>query len=111
MFYILDPHITLTHTDLLARNDLVIVNCTVDEPAGEPFFSLRYKGTESTLTLIGRYAVRNPSLHHRWMYSTIMPVPDEGMIICDVTDMFGRYRVQKYIRIAGMLFIAKNTVD
>ena len=104
--YILDPHITLTHTDLLTRDDLVIVNCAVDGLAGEPFFLLRYQGTGSkNISILTK---RMSMSNHRWIYSAVLRVPDEGIIICQVTDMFGRYTVQKSIHIAGMLFVAQT---
>ena len=106
--YILEPHIALTHTDLLMRGDLVKVDCTVHEPAGEPFFLLQYQRTGSkNMSISNEWAsVRNLWTYHRWIYTTVLQVPDEGVIICHVTDMFGRNTVQKSIHIASRLFIS-----
>ena len=101
---------TINHTDLLTRNDLVKVNCIVEEPVGVPFFSLRYheKGSKNISKSTEWNPVRNYPQDHQWIYTTVLHVTDEGTIICRVTDMVGRYTKLKYIRIAGMLFIEKE---
>ena len=106
LFHSLDPRITMNNTDLLIRNDLVEVWCSVDEAAGEPLFSLRYQGTGSNniSTLTERKSQKHLQKYAQWIHTTVLRVPDQGIIICQVTDTFGRYSVQVPILVRGMIY-------
>ena len=105
-FHILEPCITVAYTDLLTQDDLVEVNCTIDEPVGVPLFSIGYERTASkNIPILAKWkAVNHIQTRRQWLYTTVLRVPKEGMIICQVTDTLGLYTKRMPIRITGMLF-------
>ena len=108
MFDILDPQIDLVYSGLLTTNDHIVeVKCTIDEPAGMPFFSLWYEGTGSKTQfsiLAEGESVASPRVYRQETCTAVMRVPPEGIIICQVYDMLGLYKQERPLLIKGISF-------